>query len=431
MHFGIKVGLVKSKTRSKIPKASKAGGKRHKTKILIFALLTFVILFSGINWLVDPYDVYGSPRIDGFNAMKPALDEKFKKTDDLWVIKPDTLILGTSRIEVGIDPGDVEWPYPPAYNLGLPWTNIYETMRYFEYAQKIHPVKQVILCLDFFAFNKYVGGHPGQNGELIRLSKNKPIPVFQAETSILSPVTFRRSLTTISGQESRAAVKMKNGFDELAAGKESAGVAKIGGYRAVFLNTEGNYALTAYHPDGFNYVMDEPDNPYRVIVSECYRKGIDLRILISPEHVRHNEVISMVGQYSRYESWKAYLVKVNEEEAGNAGRKPFPLWDFSGYNDFTTENVPIAGDNQSEMQWYWDSSHYKKELGKIMLDRVFNRQPAETTSWNAFGELINSGNIENHIKRIQQDRLRYNETHREDIAEIDAHITQVFAEQEK
>jgi hypothetical protein len=113
------------------------------------------------------------------------------------------------------------------------------------------------------------------------------------------------------------------------------------------------------------------------------------------------------------------LVEINEEEALRAGESSFPLWDFSVYNQFTTEPIPKTGDTETAMQWYWDSSHYKKELGDIMLDKIFHYHESGRIVPDNFGILLTSENIDDHLQKIRADRQHYRDTHPDDIAEIE------------
>ena len=54
------------------------------------------------------------------------------------------------------------------------------------------------------------------------------------------------------------------------------------------------------------------------------------------------------------------------------------------------------------MQYYWESSHYKKELGDIVLDRLLDISP-----YKDFGIELNSQNIDNHIQKLRDDREKY------------------------
>jgi hypothetical protein len=112
-------------------------------------------------------------------------------------------------------------------------------------------------------------------------------------------------------------------------------------------------------------------------------------------------------------------VQINEQEAAKSGEELLPIWDFSGYNSYTAEKVPPLGDVNTEMQWYWESSHYKKELGDLVLDRVFGHQEPGRTVNPDFGVLLASENIELHLQQVRNDRQKWRTSFPEDVQEIE------------
>jgi hypothetical protein len=65
---------------------------------------------------------------------------------------------------------------------------------------------------------------------------------------------------------------------------------------------------------------------------------------------------------------------------------------------FTTESVPISGDNTT-MLWYWESSHYKKDLGDLVLDRIFDYSDIGRRVSDDFGVRLTSENISSHFAK--------------------------------
>ena len=47
--------------------------KKFSIKILIFTPL-IVLFVGGFNLIIDPYDIFDSPKIDGLNKNKPEVD---------------------------------------------------------------------------------------------------------------------------------------------------------------------------------------------------------------------------------------------------------------------------------------------------------------------------------------------------------------------
>jgi hypothetical protein len=74
--------------------------------------------------------------------------------------------------------------------------------------------------------------------------------------------------------------------------------------------------------------------------------------------------------------------------------------DFSIYHELTAETVP--NNPKEEMKYHWEASHYKKELGDILLDRLLNISP-----YKDFGVELNSENIDSHIQKLRDDRIKF------------------------
>jgi hypothetical protein len=107
------------------------------------------------NVLVDPFCLFPSLEIRGFNAVKPEVYSHVRmiKAHNVRFAHAKGLILGTSRAEFGLDPQHPDWRVGSVYNLALPNASIYEAQRYLEHAYTQNPVQQVVLALDLGMFN--------------------------------------------------------------------------------------------------------------------------------------------------------------------------------------------------------------------------------------------------------------------------------------
>jgi hypothetical protein len=79
-------------------------------------------------------------------------------------------------------------------------------------------------------------------------------------------------------------------------------------------------------------------------------------------------------------------------ESRESGKPSIPLWDFSGFNEVTTESVPPSGDLKTPVKWFWEPAHYKRETGNLILDRIVNYTPSVLIQ-DDFGVLLTSENI--------------------------------------
>jgi hypothetical protein len=124
------------------------------------ALVGFValppILFAAFVVAVDPYYVFGSPGWPGINAVRPNYESNIfaAKPNQVRRIRPAAVALGSSRVEVGVDPRHPGWVDSRTFNFGLPGSTSYEIMLALLHAQKVgRPLKQAVIGLDFFGFN--------------------------------------------------------------------------------------------------------------------------------------------------------------------------------------------------------------------------------------------------------------------------------------
>jgi hypothetical protein len=145
-------------------------------------------------------------------------------------------------------------------------------------------------------------------------------------------------------------------------------------------------------------------DPYRFMLRRAYAEGTDLRLFVTPLNVSVRATIDAVGLGERYEFWLKELVRINEEEAARAGLKPLPLWDFGDANTVTSEALPT---DATPMRWFWDSSHYRKATGDLILDRIFDFQDPARALPADFGVRVTAENIDVHLARATAGRAAW------------------------
>jgi hypothetical protein len=144
-----------------------------------------------------------------------------------------------------------------------------------------------------------------------------------------------------------------------------------------------------------------PFDPFRFMLRRAYTERTDLRLFVTPNQAAVRSLLAALGLGERYEFWLRELVRINEEEATRAGREPLPVWDFSDPNTITRERIPLRGD-LTPMQWYWEFSHYRKETGDLILDRIFDyHHPARALPAD-FGVRLTGENIHAHLARSRE-----------------------------
>ena len=180
----------------------------------------------------------------------------------------------------------------------------------------------------------------------------------------------------------------------------------------VYIQRDGSYGLFAqkdamyesqyahYEPRNFSDTSRFASFRYlESIIREAKSHHIQLIMYIHPYHANFLEILRKDGLWSSFEAWKRALVRVVDSEQSDSA-PPMRLLDFSGYNEVTTERVPAPGDVQSQMRWYWESGHYKRELGDLVLSAMFSAS-AE------FGLPLTLSTIDAVLTKIRGERERF------------------------
>lgn len=401
-----------------------------------------VALVAASTLLVDPYGIWRFATVDGFNAAKPRIGPlvRLVKPYQVQRARPRTIILGNSRSEVGLDPDQMSWSDArrPIYNLSIPGSGLYLQYRLLQHAASVADPEQLILGIDFIhflndandlhshyeiAFEESDLAHRlavDRSGE--PTSNRWRQQVVDMTTTVLSLSAFFDSLLTVFLQNSPDVPTITEaGFNPM---NEYRKFARIEGYAGLFEQKNLDYFKDfgkggkSVFVDGSNWSHDFEH--LRMIIDYCRENDIALTLYIHPYHVQLLEMFRIAGHWNDFESWKRRIVELLATEAAEEPeRLAFPLWDFSVYDHRTMEAVPPPGDRGIPMQWYWESSHYKRALGDAIIARLFGDVGADDT----FGTLLTEANVEAHLQRQRAAQQHYARENPEVIATLRAGIS--------
>jgi hypothetical protein len=398
---------------------------------------------AAFNTLVDPYGMYRLIEIKGFNVHKPAIYNRVRllKAYEIRRIKPDAIVLGTSRSHIAMRMSHEGWD-PDAkkrYNLAFDGATTKEMYFYLRYAQAIHPLKQVILGLDTYQPTLSPASvRPDLDKGLLCDSHSliSSIRMMLEDLKLLTSVdTLFASITTLRSQKTDepewfAADGQRLGdiffrnFEEKFRKSPRDYFEEIDrmevGFKLPDLNLAHSTSVKTVSASApLQKTDDETSLGYiRQIVEFCRDNHIDLRIFITPEHAHQAEIAAAVGTWPSVEEAKRNLVRLLAEDTEkHPGEPQIPLYDFSGYNSITTEPLPKHG-SRDEMKYYWDSSHFKEIVGDFVLDRLFGiSRPGHPVPAD-FGIRLTPTTVESALDRIRAGQIAYRRNHPQDIATI-------------
>ncbi|MDH4224880.1 MAG: hypothetical protein OEW12_04470 [Deltaproteobacteria bacterium] len=406
--------------------------------ISLFAgfLLVFLGLAAGFDYVVDPYGFFEAPVIRGWTAVKPEQDSHSRMWKAMAVrrLRPQALALGTSRIEYALDPAHPGWKAQPVFNLGLSAASLRESFLYLRHAHAIRPIKQVVFGADMFVFSAAGNFGPRLDDGDMAVSEDgatQGYPWKDMASALVSLDTLFASARTIRSQTEPSLVFLPNGQRD--SGWMRTEKMRIqGGHHRAFLETEEAYVkgwwTPFYKPSPFvdNAKGQSAFDLFGRMLAFCHTEGIEIIVVIPPLHARMLTAMDVAGLRPVYEFWKRELTLT----AAQTNRRfpnthPVVLWDFSNINAYTVEQVPRAGDSENRMRWFWESSHIKKELGDILLDRVFGLVSPSRKSPSDFGVILTPENLEGRLAQERKALIRWQHSHPDETAEIKAMVNRI------
>lgn len=355
---------------------------RYLTLVTLFT----VTLLSGIasfNYFINPYLIFDVPRIEGLNSIKADINSHVRMAKTYHPLNKiiTTLLVGNSRIEMGINPNNKCFS-PNTYNLGIPGASIETQVAYaLNILRQKAETKQIIMSIDFVDFLSEKGrpvrtnlGYGGQNSlrYFIDGEKNQNYWIHQLKDKYKALLTLdatSSSLKTIMLQQSSSANRTQQGFNPA---KELARATEIEGPYRVFEHTVNMLERTLYnksYPEAFfsenvNYIA------LQEVVDYAKANSIELIFYISPLHDSFYKIIKDAELNEDLDRWKN---DVNRFMTTNKLSDHF--YDFSILSGKTDEAYPLKH-QKAPLSWFWEPAHFNQTLGDSIIESMLREHCA-------------------------------------------------------
>ncbi len=365
--------------------------KRHTQQFVRQYLVITVCLLGALvlfNTVVDPYNIYPWVHLTRLLPHKPNNDHRRTKAGQVrqspgW----DTLLMGSSHAEVGLDAKHPAFALGRAFNLGLNGGRLAENLGALRYAwQWGHPIKRVVLVYD----NRWFFQAPLTTTDYIESPFNPGYSVIEYQGSNLLGMQATEHSYHAIRKWWRGQGATNDEFGRRIRPLFGPDTAQ----HDVFVGDLAKPELQKpVHDDGPNLDLFEQFARF------CLDREIELIVTIPPCHANMLDLFERQGYNPARETGKRRLLqRVIALNQAYPGAPPINLWDFSGISPYTTEPVPPPGDTQTRLRWFWDPDHFKKELGDLMLDRALG----QATPDNTLGTRLTPDTIDQHLKALRQ-----------------------------
>jgi hypothetical protein len=352
------------------------------TTVVTLALAS--ILFAV---LVDPYRTFGTPTIHGWTELKPRIYDEavMAKMYQLERVRPRTILLGNSRVEVGIDPLSAVWPADarPVFNAAEAGRDLFTALIMLREAISLGNLRVAVVGVDFqdFLQTSYpavVDIPPiGPDEQRLRVDRRgNPNARRMAQvwrdwfTSTLSMAALGDSLQTVMHQNADTTTTMTPlGFNPL---HEYRLFGERNGYFELFAHAQRMYArqYTAYEVPDFSSPSRIRNYRYlQMIIDLARAQSVRLILFTPPYHADYLEMLHRLGLWPSFLQWMRSLGSI--ADAARRDGSNLAVFDCSTYDSMTTEPIPAAGDRTSTMRWYWEPGHFKSALGDQVLKALF------------------------------------------------------------
>lgn len=355
--------------------------KANKTYLrAYFSLLGFLLcalLFFTLG--VDPFSSFHQIAIPKVNAIKTSAHENMRlyKANRLLQEKPRSIILGSSRVMAGIDPEDLAAITGcPSYNCGFGAATFEEIYKFFLHALEIQPnLKTVVVGLDFFSFNVF----EKSKEDLPKFLHGSSPLIIERLPALFSFSAFKAGFQTFKYNffYNPANTFFRNGLFN----PDIAGSSELN----PIMPNELGYIQAIHHGGMYrDFKIDtKAIEKYAAFAGKCRELNIDLKVFINPAQAIYWEAMFQHGFWPEMESLKQQLAEIH------------PLWDFSGFNAVTAQDG-----NCSENLLYYECSHFRPLLGKVILDILFNKNGSPIH----FGYFLNPETIHESFLAMRKER---------------------------
>lgn len=367
--------------------------------------ISFVVLISGIgtfNWFIDPFGMYWSPIITSVNEVKPEAGTRSRIAKAYQVHKaaPQILIVGNSRVEMGLDPNSSAFSGKQVYNQGMPGAHLIMQVDYaIDAIEKNQSIEQVIMGVDFLDFllnaQQLSSNHQQQN-ETIRARYQFRLSISDSSTSaytyqrlkeklamVFSLDALAASIQTIAKQNATASSITALGFNTADSYRDimqTEGIQPLFSQKLNEISTRLNSDLVIRTQKGIPY--SPKFSHLGRLIATASKHNIKLTLFINPYHYSYLHTLADKGQWQNFMLWKQLLQHYIASQNSTVA-----LWDFSSFNEVINEAVPLDKP-KSYMQWFWEPAHYKRELGERMLATLLlNKKDIE------FGRLLTEASL--------------------------------------
>ena len=378
-----------------------AGLKRYFRAMGLTALAVLTTVVT-LNYVVDPYLIHqwDTPPIQ---RLSPAQQKivPWGKTYAAYRYRPEVVYLGSSRTEIGLPPDSPLFAGKRVFNLAIAGASFGDAINMLRHTSVLHRPEIVVWGLDYGWQFREKNGNSDFSPALVATGPSYPL-----RRTLLN---IRRSISLAMAGD---AVQILSGdSDQICPSLLATYGQKPSQCMEYIMRDAGGTAKA------FEHVLKKtsplgrpPDVPATIklldqVTDDYCRQGTVFRFYLQPVHALA-ELSYWATRRQEVDDWKRSLTTIID--ARRRQGCDIRLVDFSGFNRITTEEIPQAT-GRGDMQYYWEQSHYRSEIGQAILERLFRE--GQQDERDDFGVELSGATIEQHLREFSTKRRDYISSH--------------------
>ncbi|OEZ87283.1 hypothetical protein JAB6_12150 [Janthinobacterium sp. HH104] len=379
-------------------------GRRY---LVCFLACVFLVLggISLLNYQVDPYLLHqwDSPLVQRPRQLNEKLGA-WAKTYAVARYRPAIIYIGNSRTELGLPTGvRALFDGKSIFNSAVSGASIGDAIRLAEHAARVSRVETMVWGIDAPTFSldmgaarvedSLTGARHGFFAQRALVNLKRGLTLDMTEDSV-------RILTGNAGDVCRSNLARYGQRDE---------TCTVKGIRH-WLGTKDAIPVRLQE-FGDGQGPTPPSIPaFDASIDKLCSSGVRLRMYINPTHALTLYALHWRGKWDAMQAWQRSLVRITERHRQQGC--DVRLVDFSGFNSITTEATPLVS-GKPDMHYYWEVSHYRDNVGRLILARLFG---GDTPPPADFGVELTQANVDAHHAATRAARDRYRVEHAREAA---------------
>lgn len=349
-----------------------------------------------LNYLVDPYVTHQWDSAAVMRLRPP--QEKLSAWGKTYAVsryRPTVVYLGNSRTELGLPAPAPMFAGRAVFNGALSGATLREGIAMARHASRFAQLHTVVWGLDAPTFSLTVGNSDVQADLLAEgpgYALRRTLLDFKRALSVDMTLATASLLAGRFGAVCRSSLAFHGQRDDDCIRD------KLQGWRST--------AATA-RPRIEEFVRGDGPTPaalaaFDAQVAALCRAGTRVLLYTNPTHATTIDALYWAGKGPAMERWLADLTALAARH--RASGCTVRLVDFAGFNRVTTDPMPPAGSGAT-MRYYWEPSHYRANVGRMVLARV--TATAQGPEGDDFGAELTPAMLPAHLERMRNALLRY------------------------